>query len=352
MRFCLFMFLFAALCACNSNFYTVYASLETEPVRSQEDAADDPAIFIHPDDPAKSAIIGTDKQRGLVIYDIKGKIVHEYDFGRINNVDIRQEVEWGGRAITVVGGSNRTDNSLVFYQLNQNTLELTPLFTQKVSSKVNEVYGFCLYYPDELTTYASNSHFYAFVVGKDGQVEMHQLSLSADASRFSSKVLYNFDVGGQCEGLVADDEYEVLYVGEEEVGIWKYDLAENVGTKRTKVQLIKENKALKADIEGLTIYKDENGEGYLLASSQGNHSYAIFERTGDHQYIGSFKIQASDTIESTFDTDGIDVTHLPFGTAFPNGVFIAQDGRNGKQPQNFKVVDWAVIQEMIDKSDN
>lgn len=349
MRCCLFILLFSILFACNSNFYTVYASLETEPVKSQDDAADDPAIFIHPTYPNKSAIIGTDKQKGLVVYDVNGKIVHEYDFGRINNVDIRQNVEWGGKEITVVGGSNRTDNSLVFYSLNEATLELTPLFTQKVASNVDEVYGFCLYYPDELIFDASDSYFYAFVVGKDGQVEMHRLSLSAKSNRLIFEIVYHFDVGEQCEGLVADDKYEVLYVGEEEVGIWRYDLKEATGKNRRKVQLISENKALKADIEGLTIYYGKAGKGYLIASSQGNHSYAIFERTGENKYLGSFKIEASDTIENIFDTDGIDVTHLPFGEEFPEGVFIAQDGKNGKEPQNFKVVDWGAIQKMIDE---
>jgi len=349
MRFYLFFLLLATLFACSSNFHIVHASLETDPVKSKDDAADDPAIFIHPTDPNKSAIIGTDKQKGLVVYDINGKIVHEYDFGRINNVDIRQNVEWGGKEITVVGGSNRTDNSLVFYHLNEATLELAPLFSQKVASNVDEVYGFCLNHPDELIFDASDSFFYAFVVGKNGQIEMHRLSLSAKGNRFSSEIIHHFDVGKQCEGLVADDEYEILYVGEEEVGVWRYDLKEAIGKKRRKVQLISENKALKADIEGLTIYYGKEGKGYLIASSQGNHSYAIFERTGDNKYLGSFKIKASESIESTFDTDGIDVTHLPFGEQFTNGVFIAQDGKNGKAPQNFKIVDWAEIQTMIDE---
>lgn len=345
MRFYLFFLVLILLfTACNSKFSTVYADLETTPVKSKEDAADDPAIFIHPTNPYKSAVIGTDKQRGLVIYDINGEIVHEYDFGRINNVDIRQNVEWNGKEITVVGGSNRTDNSLVFYQLDENTLELRPLFSQKVSSKVDEVYGFCLYNPDEVIYDNFDSRFYAFVVGKDGQVEMHRLSLSADGSRFRANIISSFNVGSQCEGLVADDEYKVLYVGEEEVGIWKYELKGEISKSKKQVQLIKDNKALKADIEGLTIYYGKEGEGYLIASSQGNNSYAIFERTGDHKYLGSFKIKASENIENTFDTDGIDVTHLPFGDQFPNGIFIAQDGKNGKEAQNFKIVDWKSIE--------
>ena len=44
------------------------AAVETEPVPSAVDAADDPSVWINPTDPAQSTIIGTDKtaQGGLV----------------------------------------------------------------------------------------------------------------------------------------------------------------------------------------------------------------------------------------------------------------------------------------------
>ncbi len=63
-----------------------------------DDAA---VIFIHSGDASKNAIIGTDKQRGLIVYDVQGRAVHRYPFGRINNVGLRQEVDWNGRRITI-----------------------------------------------------------------------------------------------------------------------------------------------------------------------------------------------------------------------------------------------------------
>jgi 3-phytase len=38
------------------------ARVETEPVPSSGDAADDPAIWVHPGDPARSLVLGTDKK--------------------------------------------------------------------------------------------------------------------------------------------------------------------------------------------------------------------------------------------------------------------------------------------------
>jgi hypothetical protein len=40
------------------------AVVQTEPVPSQSDAADNPAIWSHPGDPALSLVLGTDKKGG------------------------------------------------------------------------------------------------------------------------------------------------------------------------------------------------------------------------------------------------------------------------------------------------
>ncbi|MCB0577816.1 MAG: phytase [Phaeodactylibacter sp.] len=101
----------ALLFSCRPEAFIVYPAFETDPVASPDDAADDTAIFIHPGDASKNAIIGTDKQKGLIVYDAQGKAVHRYPFGRISNVDLRQEVDWNGRRVTIVGGSNRPDQA-------------------------------------------------------------------------------------------------------------------------------------------------------------------------------------------------------------------------------------------------
>ena len=46
---------------------TIAPTLETQPVPHSGDAADDPAIWIHPTNTAESIIIGTDKQGGLAV---------------------------------------------------------------------------------------------------------------------------------------------------------------------------------------------------------------------------------------------------------------------------------------------
>ncbi len=55
------------------------SSIDTAPFVSYDDApatvdADDPAIWVHPERPADSLVIGTLKDAGLVVYDLRGKV--------------------------------------------------------------------------------------------------------------------------------------------------------------------------------------------------------------------------------------------------------------------------------------
>ncbi|NJM15773.1 MAG: phytase [Bacteroidales bacterium] len=102
------------------------------------------------------------------------------------------------------------------------------------------------------------------------------------------------------------------------------------------------------DLEGLAIfYGKQPNTGYLIASSQGNFTYAIFDRMPPNNYIGSFELADSAGIDGVQETDGLDVLNHNLGPDFPHGIFIAQDGFNyhgdSLKAQNFKLVKWQDI---------
>src|SRR5262245_6788521 len=79
----------------------VNATLETEPFFDSDDAdADDPAIWVHPTDSAKSIVIGTLKNGGLAVFDLGGQTIQRIDYddedARQNNVDLLYGVTLGG----------------------------------------------------------------------------------------------------------------------------------------------------------------------------------------------------------------------------------------------------------------
>src|SRR5687768_12690185 len=85
--------------------FPVAPAAETDPVPSSGDAADDAAIWVHPTDPARSTIIGTDKQGGLAVYDQVGRELYYYPDGKMNNVDLRYDFPLGDARVALVGAS-------------------------------------------------------------------------------------------------------------------------------------------------------------------------------------------------------------------------------------------------------
>ena len=159
-------------------------------------------------------------------------------------------------------------------------------------------------------------------------------------------------VTSQPEGMVADDKEGFLYVGEENEGIWRFSLEENLGRQVHFLEMSgKQNPAITFDIEGLAIYNTPD-QKLLLASSQGNNSYAVFDMMTDYSFLGSFQLTGSDLIDGSEDTDGIEVSSHDFGGSFSKGIFVAQDGRNLLEDgslgaQNFKLVSWESIAPMF-----
>ena len=113
---------------------------------------------------------------------------------------------------------------------------------------------------------------------------------------------------------------------------------------------------VRRDVEGLALYRTGETSGYLLASSQGNNTYAVYDREGDNTFLGRFAIVTDDAsgIDGSEETDGIDATAANLGPNFPKGVFIAQDGYNDPSGsnQNFKIVDWRLIEDGLTARQN
>jgi 3-phytase len=314
----------------------VFASIETEPVESAQDAADDPAIWIHPTDPSRSVIIGTDKKQGLDVYDLAGKRVQSLPDGRMNNVDLRYGFRLGNQEVAIVAATNRTDQTLALYAVDANG-RLSNVADGKIATGLADPYGICMY---------RNSGGEYFVFANDGDSgAFKQWKLQARGDKVGAEVVREFQVGSQAEGCAADDARGLLYVAEEDVGLWRYSAEPTGGSQRTAVDSVKDGH-LTDDAEGVTIYYGAGDSGYLLVSSQGSNDYNVYRRDGDNAFMGKFAIaEQPKGIDGTSDTDGIDVTSASLGAAFPHGVFVAQDGKNTAPdaPQNFKLVPWARI---------
>lgn len=316
----------------------VTPDVETRPVDDYGDAADDVAIWAHPRDPKLSLVIGTNKKRGLDVYDLQGKRLQSLEDGRMNNVDLRGGFKLGGKDVTIVTASNRTTKSLAVYRVDADARRLVNVSDGVIELKLSDPYGLCMYRS------AKTGDTYALVNDSDGRFV--QMKLTANGDKVKGELVREFALESQTEGCVADDETGALYLGEEDVGLWRYSAEPDGGTERKSLDNTTDGH-LTADTEGMGLYLQPDGKGYLVVSSQGSDDYAVYRRDGNNEYVGRFAVVANDAlgIDGISETDGLDVTSANLGGAFAQGVFIAQDGRNitPSETQNFKIVAWAKI---------
>lgn len=320
--------------------YAVQAQAETEAVESGDDAADDPAIWLDPKDPSRSKLIATNKAGGILVYDLNGKQLQSYKLGKMNNIDLRYNFPLGGQKVDIVAATNRSTNTVDIFSVNAETGELSNIAGAPIQSKMGEVYGFSLYHS------LKTDKFYALVLGKKGEFEQYELTDNG-SGKVDGKLVREFLLSSQSEGIVADDEYGTMYIAEEDLAIWKYNAEPGTSDKPAGTVDIADGRRLQDDIEGLTMYYGKDGKGYLIASSQGSNSYAIYDRESENAFITNFTIADSDLTDGTTETDGIDVLGFGLGEKFPKGIFVSQDDanyENGKKlNQNFKIVPWEQI---------
>jgi 3-phytase len=321
----------------------VRPSVETDPVDDYGDAADDPAIWVHPTDPSRSLIIGAQKKRGLYVYDLSGKTLQVLPDGRMNNVDIRHGFKLGMSSVALVAASNRTTHTLALYKVDPATRRLVDVALNPIPTGFRDPYGLCMYRS------AKSGDFHVFMNDADSGA-YKQWRLRARGDKVVADVVREFTVGTQAEGCAADDETGALYIAEEDVGLWRYE-AEPDGADR-RVPLDTTGKGnLNADVEGVAIYYGQRGTGYVIVSNQGRDNYAVYRREGRNEFIAHFSVGADPAagIDGASETDGLDVISTPLGPAFPRGVFVAQDGRNisPDERQNFKLVPWERIADAL-----
>ena len=315
----------------------VRASGQTAPVSSGGDAADDPAIWVNPANPSASLILGTDKKSGLSVYNLNGELIEHFPVGRVNNVDLRPMQH--GKYVAIAAASNRTDPGVSLFGISADG-KVDDLGLRNLD--MGDPYGLCVY--------RRGADLMAFVSDKDGAVQLLQIVPGEGNVDWRLQKVAQLEVDSQVEGCVVDDETQMLFFGEEDAGIWRLDIAAFLASG-ARPQLIAQvdGERLAADVEGMGLYH-AGDRSYLVVSSQGNNSYALFSRDGS-EFVGHFKVDINldKSLDGSSETDGLEVSSASFGSQYPQGLLVVQDGRNRmpSQTQNFKLVSWADIAEKL-----
>jgi 3-phytase len=274
---------------------------------------DDMCIWIHPINKSLSTVISSDKTADkLFVYDLEGNVLQTIAINgqRPGNIDVRYNFPLAGEPIDIVGYNRRSGSAIVIYKIDRETRLLS--LAGSFSTVSN--YGFSLYKSP------STGKYYGFI--SDGSSTITQYELSDNDNDGIIECTYKRPLNngsGNTEGIVADDETGILYAANETSGIYKFDADPDNSNERTLVAQTGTN-GLTQDVEGLTIYYASDGEGYLIASSQGSDNFKIYERKEPHNFVKTIDVTG------VGDADGIDVSNLSLGSSFPNGLFLTHDG--------------------------
>lgn len=308
---------------------------QTAPVARLGDAADDPAIWVHPTRPADSRVLATNKKQGLLVYDLAGRERQLIESGRLNNVDLRQRIRVGGAWRDLAVATERDEQAVVLFDIDRASGRVREL--ARLPTGLDDLYGIC-------AARSRDAALEVFANDKDGRF-VHLRVGARPGPRgqlaWQAERLREFRLASQPEGCVIDEANERLFVGEEDRGIWALSSRGDAPAQPEPVLMV--GPLLQADVEGLALYHGRN-RSWLVASSQGNDSYVVLDALPPYTPRGAFRIglAADAGIDGASETDGLEVVSAPLGRGYPQGLLVVQDGhkRLPDGPQNFKYVSW------------
>ena len=238
--------------------------------------------------------------------------------------------------MSLAGASKRDDDTLVFYVIDADGVRHASPFAHPAIPAdipdVDDIYGFAMA--------QDASGTYALVNFKSGHVLQYRINDVAGQIRLT--LVRHWTVGSQPEGMVADDSNGHIYVGEEDIGIWRYPLDPALAAQPFAVDAIPSPCLPRDDVEGLAIHDSPKGR-YLVASAQGVHRAAIYRLDGDGApaCVALVEIPPG-PVDGVTETDGLAVTSAAL-PGFAKGVLVMMDDQNAGYTTNFKLIDWAAI---------
>jgi 3-phytase len=286
--------------------------------------SDDPAFWINSKDPSQSLIIGTDKggdqgDGALFVFDLHGKEIKEKtvkDIRRPNNVDIVYGFNLGGKKIDIAVCTERNTNSIRVFSLP----DMKSIDNKGISvfdgDTARAPMGIALFKSKDEKVYAIVSR----KAGPDGSY-LWQYELIATGNTVTGKLVRKFgEYSGkhEIEAVAVDNELGYLYYSDEGAGVRKYFA--HPDSANTELAFFATS-GFADNHEGISIYKFDDGTGYILVSDQQANQFQIFTREGtntnphDHMLLKVVKT-------STISSDGSEITSLSL-PGFDGGLFVA-----------------------------
>lgn len=379
-------------------------------------SGDDPAIWVDPADSSNSIVIATAKEGGLRVYDLDSAELQNLAAtdgpradgapGRYNNVDVAYGVPVNGVPTDLAVVSDRYNDQVRFFAIDPagaaaetpltevTAPDLPYLFNEDRAGVDTEqtAYGIAVWQSTAGDTFA--------VVTQEGTTDLALVKVVAQGDKVGYEPVdtismpSQFDLPNgqtwipcedpgvlpQLEGVSIDRRTGTLFAAQEDVGLWRIQLTAD-GFVADSEKLIDKTKdfgiqdaydeqteecapidpndtgfggsLLEADAEGVDIYYGDGDAGYVVVSSQGDDTFAVYDVTGDNAPVGSFAIKGVNGVDDINGVDGVAIASVPVGE-YTRGLLVTQDepdtgeGVDEEQdPSNFSYVQWGDLADAL-----
>ena len=317
------------------------------------DDADDPAIWINPQRPAESLIIGTNKvaapNGALVVFGLDGKTRQTVNgIDRPNNADVEYGFVSRGQPIDIVVTTERLKHRLRIFRVTSaglTDMDAVPVLAGETGER-SEPMGIGLYRrPSDGAIFAivspklggATNYLWQYRLDDDGRGGVKG-TLVRRFGTFSERGPAPGEPG-ESEAVVVDDQRGVVYYADERYGIHKWHADPDHPDAAKEISLLGTD-GYQLDREGLAIYQTPGGNGFLVSSDQipNGTIFKVYRREGEagapeaQRLIGEVRTPADST-------DGVEVTSAAL-PGFPHGMLIAMNSAG----RNFMIFRWEDVE--------
>ncbi len=264
---------------------TVAAAAETTP--TVQDGANGVAIWVHPEDGAKSLILGAGGTGGLEVYGLDGALRQRISDVEAAHVTLRYGFDFGGRAIPLALVYDPMRSLLIGY-------------TVDAAGTVTRLPGAPLAVDDELTglcSYKSPVTGRTYALGMTDSGDMLQWELFAKGDGLDGRLVRTVALGKGIEYCVVDDASGTLYYGDEALGLVSLPVGVETDPARSIVDMAAPRGGLAEEVKGIALVQGADGKSFVVVSDASAERFAVYGPDGER--LGRFQVGAGGAVDAS-----------------------------------------------------
>ncbi len=285
------------------------------------------AIWVHPQEVARSAVLVAEGDAGVALYALDGGLVRRALVGGVvTDVDVAHAPPAALNASSLVLAVDAENRELLLYTVDPSTLALTPVPGSPIAADAGVRLGALHVSPDRAE---------ASVIAAEATGSVRQWVLARDGGGpVSAELVRAFTVppasGLGFQSIAVDDRFERLFLADG-FQVIRASAAPDGGSSAFLVDAVGGYGGLLAPTD-VALFTERDGRGYLLVADSAREAVTVYERGDLNQVLGSFQVLPNDGGQTALPLERVAVQAFGMGGAFDAGLLVTS-GVAGTTPQ-------------------